>query len=186
MKKFITGISITLAMLIPLSGSSQQAFISLGAELAFPAGNYQEVGNSGIGVSVRMEHPWSNHVSGIMSVEYIRYENNEFFQNYNEQFSVLPIQFGVKYYTAGKAVNPGGFYFSGELGFAGEFYHVDIKWNNSNGTDTHDETYVGFCNTMGLGYQWRIIDAGFRFQTLFSTNSGITSYYNFRLAFTIR
>ena len=186
MKKIITVISITLGLLIPLLASSQKAFISLGAEVAFPAGNYDEVGNSGIGGLVRMEHPWSKHVSGTMSIEYIQYGTNEVFENYKEQFSALPIQFGIKYYTTGKAIYPAGFYLSGELGFTGEFYHVTIKWINNNGGDEHHETYVGFCNTMGMGYQFGIMDAGFRFQTIASINSGFTSYYNFRLAFTIR
>jgi len=186
MKKIIPFIGITLVTLVPLFACSQKAFFSLGAEVAFPAGNYQEVGNSGIGGIVRMEHPWSKHVSGTMSAEYIRYENKEFFENYNQQFSALPIQFGVKYYTTGKAVYPAGFYLSGELGFTGEFYHVVIKYDNGNYTDTHNDAYVGFCNTMGLGYQWGVMDAGFRFQTIASINSGYTSYYNFRLAFTIR
>lgn len=186
MKKIITLISITIAMLVPLSGRSQKPFISLGAEVAFPAGNYQEVGNTGIGGFVRMEHPWSDHVSGTMTIEYIRYESKEFFHNYNQQFSALPIQFGIKYYTTGKAVNPAGFYLSGELGFTGEFYHVVIHFDNGIQTDTHNDTYVGFCNTLGAGYQLGLVDAGVRFQTILSGNSGITSYYNFRLAFTIR
>jgi hypothetical protein len=186
MKKSIAGISLIFVMLLPQMASSQKAFISLGAEVAFPAGNYEEVGNSGIGGFVRMEHPWSKHVSGTLSIEYIQYQHNELFENYNEQFSALPIQFGVKYYTTGKAIYPAGFYLSGELGFTGEFYHVTIKWVNSNYTDTHHDTYVGFCNTLGAGYQLGIMDAGFRFQTVLSGNSGITSYYNFRLAFTIR
>jgi hypothetical protein len=186
MKKIITVISIILVMLIPLLASSQKAFISLGAEVAFPAGNYDEVGNSGIGGLVRMEHPWSKHISGTMSIEYIQYGTNEVFENYKEQFSTLPIQFGIKYYTTGKAIYPAGFYLSGELGFAGEFYHVSIKWTGGNGGDEHHDTYVGLCNTMGMGYQLGVMDAGFRFQTIVSGNSGITSYYNFRLAFTIR
>jgi hypothetical protein len=190
MKKSIAGISLLFVMLVPQMARSQKAFISLGAVVAFPTGNFQEVGNSGIGGSLQMEHPWSNHVSGILSIEYIHYETNEFFQNYNEQFSALPFQFGVKYYTSGKSIYPAGFYLSAQMGFTGEFYHTTIKWNNiwtnSDITDTYHETYVGLCNTLGAGYQLGIMDAGFRFQTILSANSGVTSYYNFRLAFTIR
>ncbi len=186
MKKIIIGISLIFVMLTPQIASSQNPFISVGAEVAFPTGNYQEVGNSGFGGSVRMEHPWSKHVSGIMTIEYIQYGTNEFFENYKEQFSALPIQFGVKYYTSGKEVYPAGFYLSGETGFTGEFYHVSIKWSNNNGGDEHHDTSVGVCNTLGAGYELGIMDAGFRFQTILSMNSGITSYYNFRLAFTIR
>ena len=186
MKKMIAGFSLLVVMLFPKQANSQKVSFSAGAELAFPAGNYQEVGNSGIGGFIQMEDPWSKHVSGILSVEYIQYSNKEFFQNYNEQFSALPIQFGVKYYTTARATHPAGLYLSGQLGLTGEFYHVVIHFENNNGTYDNHEHYVGFCNTMGLGYKLGIVDAGFRFQTVFSGNSGITSYYNFRLAFTIR
>ena len=181
----IAGFSLLVVMLLPKTASSQDVSFSIGAELAFPAGNYQEVGNTGIGGSIQMEYPWSGHVYGILSVEYIHYSNKEFIQNNNEQFSVLPIQFGVKYYTTGRATHPAGFYLSGQLGLTGEFYHVIINFQNNNGTYDHHEHYLGFCNTIGLGYQLGIVDAGFRFQTLLSGNSGVTSYYNFRLAVTI-
>jgi hypothetical protein len=185
MKKIIAGISIALGMLIPLLASSQKAFISLGAEFAIPAIDYSETGNSGFGGSVRMEHPWSKHVSGILSVEYLQYSTREINSDFHEQFSVLPVQFGIKYYTKEKTIYPAGFYLSAELGFTGEFYRYDFS-DPYNKIDTHHDTYIGFCNTMGAGYQLGIMDAGFRFQTILSANSGITLYYNFRLAFTIR
>jgi hypothetical protein len=72
------------------------------------------------------------------------------------------------------------------MGLTGEFYHVVINFENNNGTFDHQEQYIGFCNTMGAGYQFGMIDGGFRFQTILSSNSGITCYYNFRIAFTIR
>ncbi len=186
MKKMIAGISLIIVMLLPKPASSQKIFFSLGAELAFPTGNFQEVGNTGFGGSIQMEHPWSKHVSGIMSIEYIQYANNEYFRNYYEQFSALPLQFGIKYYTTAWSAHPGGFYLSALLGLTGEFYHVIINFENNNGTYEDHEQYVGICNTIGAGYQLGIADAGFRFQTILSANSGITSYYNFRLAFTIR
>ena len=186
MKKIIIGISITLGMLVPLLASSQKPFISVGLEYALPAANYMEMGNSGIGGSVTMEHPWSKHVSGLLSVEYIQYGTREINIYFHEQFSALPIQFGVKYYTKEMVTYPAGFYFSGELGFTGEFYHLTFYGDYNNSINEHHDTYVGFCNTLGAGYQLGIMDAGFRFQTILSVNSGITSYYNFRLAFTIR
>jgi len=181
----IAGFGFLIVMLFPKPASCQKALYSIGAELAFPAGNYQDIGNTGFGGSIQVENPWSKHVSGILSIEYIHYSYNEYFGTNHEQFSILPIQFGVKYYTTGRSANPAGFYLSGQLGLTGEFYHVIIIFTNNNGTyDTH-EHYLGFCNTMGLGYQLGILDAGFRFQTLASSNTGFTSYYNFRLAFTI-
>jgi hypothetical protein len=186
MKKFITGISLTLIMLLPKLASSQKPLFSLGAELAFPAVNYSETGNSGIGGSVRMEHPWSKHVSGLISVEYVQYTTREINEFFHQQFSILPIQFGIKYYTKERGIYPAGFYLSAELGFAGEFYRYSFTDPYNNSIDDHHDTYVGLCNTMGAGYQLGIIDAGFRFQTLISVNTGITTYYNFRLAFTIR
>jgi hypothetical protein len=185
MKKIITGICIALGMLVPLLASSQKAFISLGAELSFPVINNSDMGSSGIGGSVRFEHPWSKHVSGIVTVEYVQYATREINSGFHEQFSALPIQFGVKYYTKESAIYPSGFYLSGELGFTGEFYTYTFS-DYDNGTDSHHDTYVGFCNTIGAGYQLGVMDAGFRFQALLSTNSGITGYFSFRLAFTIR
>jgi hypothetical protein len=186
MKKNIIKNSLIILLLSPIMASSQKAFICMGTEIGFPAGNYMEVGNMGIGGSVRMEHPWSKHVSGTMTVEYIQYNTKETNMFLHEKFSALPIQFGVKYYTKEKAIYPGGFYLSGEMGFTGEFYTTTFSGDYNNSTDTHHDTYVGFCNTLGAGYQLGIMDMGFRFQTILSTNSGITSYYHFRLAFTIR
>jgi hypothetical protein len=156
----------------------------LGAEVAFPAVNYSETGKSGIGGSIRMEHPWSTHVSGTITVEYIQYGTKEINSGFLEQFSALPIQFGIKYYTKEKTIYPEGLYFSGEAGLTGEFYHY--TFSDDYNKDEHRDSYVGLCNTIGAGYQYGIIDAGVRFQTIVSENSGITAYYNFRLAFTIR
>jgi hypothetical protein len=41
-------------------------------------------------------------------------------------------------------------------------------------------------DTLEAGYGLATVDANIRFQTILSGNSGITNYYNFRLAFTIR
>ncbi len=120
-----------------------------------------------------------------MSVEYVQYTTREINSGFHEQFSALPIQFGVKYYTKEMTIYPAGFYLSGQLGFTGEFYHYTFSDYNY-GTDSHHDTYVGLCNTLGAGYELGVMDAGFRFQTILSTNSGITCYYNFRLAVTIR
>jgi hypothetical protein len=186
MKKKFIRICFLIILMSPMVASSQKkAFISVGAELSFPAGSYTEVGNMGIGGSVRFEHPWSKHVSGILSIEYVQYNTREINPYFHEQFSALPIQFGVKYYLKEKAIYPEGFYFSGETGFTGEFYHLTFSGYN-NAIDSHHDTYIGFCSTLGAGYQLGIMDLGFRFQTLLSTNSGITSYYSFRLAVSIR
>jgi len=179
-------ISFIIVLLSPLLASSQKAFFSLGAELGFPVGNYMEVGNVGVGGSVRFEHPWSKHVSGMLTAEYIQYNTKETNMYMREKFSALPIQFGVKYYTKEKAIYPAGLYFTGELGFTGEFYTTTFSGDLNNFIDTHHDTYVGFCNTIGTGYQLGILDMGFRFQTILSSNSGITGYYHFRLAVTIR
>jgi hypothetical protein len=187
MKKRTAIISLIIVLLSPqLATSQKKAFFSLGAELGFPAGNYMEVGNMGVGGSVRFEHPWSKHVSGILTAEYIQYNTKETSIYLQEKFSALPIQFGVKYYTKEKAIYPEGIYFTGELGFTGEFYTTTFTGDLNNFVNVYHDTYVGFCNTMGAGYQLGIVDMGFRFQTIASTNSGFTSYYHFRLAFTIR
>jgi hypothetical protein len=186
MKKNIIKNSLIILMLSPFMASSQKAFICLGAEIGFPAGNYMEVGNMGIGGSVGMEHPWSKHVSGMMTVEYIQYNTKVTSIYLQEKFSALPVQFGVKYYTKARAIYPEGLYFTGELGFTGEFYTSTFSGDLNSWTNTYHDTYVGLCNTMGAGYQLGKMDMGFRFQTIVSSNSGITSYYHFRLAFTIR
>jgi hypothetical protein len=178
-----------MVMLLPKPASSQKVLFSLGAELAFPAGNYMEVGKSGFGGFVQMEHPWSKHVSGLLSVGYVQFGSNETNKDIHQQFSAMPVQFGIKYYTKQTAIHPAGFYLSGVMGVTGEFYDVTISYTdyyNTTKVDSHHDDYLGFCNTLGMGYQWGIVDAGFRFQTIISTNSGYTSYYNFRMAFTIR
>ena len=186
MKKRTAIVSIVIVLLSPLLASSQKAFISLGLELGFPVGNYMEVGNMGVGGSFRFEHPWSKHVSGILTAEYIQYNTKESSKYLQEKFSALPIQFGVKYYTKEKTVYPEGIYFTGELGFTGEFYNTTFTGDLNNFVDTHHETYVGVCSALGAGYQLGIVDMGFRLQTIASTNSGYTAYYKFRIAVTIR
>src|SRR5882724_12987090 len=106
MKKRMSIISLIIVLLSPLLASSQKAFFSLGAELGFLAGNYMEVGNMGVGGSVRIEHPWSKHVSGMLTAEYIQYNTKETSIYLKEKFSTLPIQFGIKYYTKEKTIYP--------------------------------------------------------------------------------
>jgi hypothetical protein len=65
MKKRIARYYFMLILLAPLFGWSQKkTFISVGGELVFPAANYMEVGKTGFGGSLRLEHSWSKHVSG--------------------------------------------------------------------------------------------------------------------------
>lgn len=181
MKKRITWIYFILILLSPsLVLAQKKTFFSLGAEIAFPAGNYMEVGSTGVGGLIGLEHVWSAHVSGIVTLEYISFSTKEINQDFTEKFSALPVQFGVKYYTAERSGNPQGLYFSGGLGFMLEFNTTNIgayPYHN-----TYHDTDLGFSDWVGAGYQLGIVDLGFRFQNFLSSNSGATFFYNFKVA----
>jgi hypothetical protein len=134
-----------IILLAPLfSWSQKKTFISVGGELAFPVGNYMEVGKTGFGGSLRLEHIWSKKVSGIVTLEYISFSTNETNQFMTQKFSALPVLFGVKYYTRENNSVPRGLYFSGELGFMGEFYTVHFVGGTIPEPEYH-ENYLGFC-----------------------------------------
>src|SRR6185369_6978216 len=114
MKKRITRIYFILILLSPsLVFAQKKTYFSLGGEIAFPAGNYMEVGNTGVGGLIGIEHVWSAHVSGIVTLEYLGFSTKEVNTDFTEKYSALPAQFGVKYYLSENTDNPRGLYFSG-------------------------------------------------------------------------
>ena len=181
MKKRITRIYFILLLLSPMLVCAQKkTFFSLGGEIAFPAGNYSDVGNTGFGGIIGLEHVRSKHVSGIVTLEYLGFSTKEVNTDFTEKYSALPVQFGVKYYLSENTGNPRGLYFSGGLGFLLEFTTTNIGVNAYH--NTYHDTDFGFCGFVGTGYQLGIVDLGFRFQNFITSNTGATFYYSFRVA----
>ena len=181
---FISALFLNIiTSLNPLNAFSQKNFLSIGPELAFPGNKkgFKDKG-TGIGGSLRLESNWSKHVSGIATIGYIKFAKaypSSFYPTYSNQFDVLPIQIGIKYFSREKKETvPDGFFMSGELGMMFTTNH--IHYTNDTEQDFKES---GVSLAFGPGYQYKNLEAGFRFQFNLASTGFNVYYYNFRVAY---
>jgi hypothetical protein len=177
---------IALCMLLVLStllisaiANAQRAFISIGANAALPSSyGINRVAGTGVGGSFRFESAWSAHVSGMITVEYLKFaeQKNEF---NTTEFKAIPVQVGIKYYNRVIGKRPGGFFFSSELGLMPTTTHFTFVSNNPE--RTYKES--GLCLAYGPGYLLGKGEASIRLQHNLSASGFDIYFIAFRLAY---
>jgi hypothetical protein len=168
MKKTLL-LAITLVMISAASSLAQGRW-SLGAELAFPQGDFADIVSTGIGISGRYEAPINDHLSWMATAGYISYmEKND----YGIKAWMLPLNGGIKYYVK-ESFN--GFWFGGELGLTIVGVKVD---NGLFGEDYNDsETKLGIAPQ--IGYHISNLDFSLRYSAVEDANFiGIRAAYVF-------
>ncbi|RAV98127.1 hypothetical protein [Pseudochryseolinea flava] len=153
---------------ISASASFAQGRWSLGGELAFPQGNFNNGYGAGIGVSGRYEGVINKNLDWMVTLGYIH-----FFEKNNSNFSAyqVPLNGGLKYYVDSSFK---GFWFGGELGLN----VIGWRWNNPGpGDDVNDsETRLGLAPQ--IGYHISNVDFSLRYHIIDDA-----SYLGFRVAY---
>ena len=190
MKQLIAGVIFwTATFITPLNVFSQKNYISLGPELALPGSSKKYLQGkdkgTGFGGSLRLESNWSKHVSGTATIGYLTFATAYPYSlspTYSNQFKVLPVQFGIKYYSQEKKETiPNGFFMSGELGMIFTTNH--IHYTNDTEQDFKES---GPSLALGPGYQYKNIEAGLRLQFNLVSSGFNVYYYDFRVAYCLK
>jgi hypothetical protein len=175
--------SCLLTLFFSTMANGQKAFLSVGPELALPARYDQSHNNmgTGIGGSMRLESSWSKHVSGIITVGYLSFEEASPFSTeptFTEQLNTIIIQAGIKYYIKEKIDLTKGVFFSSELGSMPTTKEITFT------TGTKEKFKEGGLSlALGTGYQLKNLEASFRLQYNLTARGFHVYYYNFRLAY---
>lgn len=138
--------------------------LGIGAEFAFPMGNFGDISKFGVGGSLLYQHPVAPNLNLTASAGYLSFKYKDILGGGNSGF--VPVKVGARYFVAEN------FYLNGELGA-------------SFGTgDFNDGT--AFVYSPGVGVEFPVadkssIDLGARYEGW--SNKGTLSFIGLRAAF---
>ncbi|WGQ11939.1 acyloxyacyl hydrolase [Pedobacter gandavensis] len=139
--------------------------LGIGAEFAFPVGNFGDFQNFGYGGSLNYQHPIAPNLNLTGSAGYINFESKEILgTKFNSGF--IPVKAGARYFLAEN------FYINGELGAS------FATGSNNSGT--------AFVYSPGIGVEFPVsdkssVDLGGRYEGW--SNNGTASFFGIRAAF---
>lgn len=139
--------------------------LSLGAEFAFPMGDFGDVFNFGYGGSLQYQHPVAENLLVTGSAGYTNFQSKEIL-GVKVNSGAIPVKAGARYYFGEN------FFAAGELGAA-------------IGTEKGDKT--GFVYSPGVGVEFPVsdkggIEIGARYEG-WSYSGGTRSFIGLRAAF---
>jgi hypothetical protein len=139
--------------------------LSLGAEFAFPIGDFGDFYNFGYGGSLQYQHPVAENLLVTGSAGYTNFQSKEIL-GVKVNSGAIPVKAGARYYFGEN------FFAAGELGAA-------------IGTEKGDKT--GFVYSPGVGVEFPVsdkggIEIGARYEG-WSKNGGTSSFIGLRAAF---
>lgn len=174
MKKFIT---IALVFCAFIFTKAQEGFhkIGIGAEIAFPMGDFGKGFSTGFGGTGKVFYGLNekSDITGTIGYLHFGIKDDEFISGH---ISMIPLQFGYRY-------DFGGFYAEPQLGLMFMSSKVELKgfagaFGNTSGTASETK----FSLAIGGGYEFGSWDIGARYQILDHANFlGIRVGYNFSL-----
>ena len=139
--------------------------LGIGAEFAFPMGDFGDFYNLGYGASLSYLHPIASSLSITGNAGYINFKSKEdvFGNTYNA--GSIPVKAGLRYYAAEN------FYIGGELGAA---------------FSTEDNGKTAFAYSPGIGIEFPVADKGAvelgaRYEAW--SNDGTAGFLGLRLAY---
>ncbi|MBB2151508.1 outer membrane protein [Pedobacter gandavensis] len=140
--------------------------LGIGAEFAFPVGNFGDFQNFGYGGSLNYQHPVAPNLNLTGSAGYINFQSKDlpFVGKVNSGF--IPVKAGARYFLAEN------FYVNGELGAS------FATGSNNSGT--------AFVYSPGIGVEFPVsdkasVDLGGRYEGW--SNNGTASFFGIRAAF---
>jgi hypothetical protein len=139
--------------------------LSLGAEFAFPIGDFGDYMNFGYGGSLQYQHPVAENLLVTGSAGYTNFQSKEVL-GVKVNSGAIPVKAGARYYFGEN------FFAAGEIGAA-------------IGTEKGDKT--GFVYSPGVGVEFPVsdkggIELGARYEG-WSKNGGTSSFIGLRAAF---
>jgi hypothetical protein len=127
-----------------------------------------------------LETPFSKRTYGIATAEYLKFIEKSAFQ-YVTNFTAVPIQIGIKYYTAKEVEKiANGLFISGEIGIIAS----TSKYNYTSGNQNKFKE-SGISVAPGIGYQFSKIESSIRPQFNLSASGFNVYYLNFRLGYKV-
>src|SRR5579859_5915206 len=164
-----------LSLLVVAKASAQ---FSAGAELGLPMGNFSDVSNTGLGVSLRYEANIQDKLNWTASIGYLSFGGKPYLGGSFGNVSAIPLAGGIKYYL-NKAGD--GLYLAGDLGINFISYSVAFPNQGSGNGVTFasaNTTRVGL--SPGVGYRIKNWDFTGRFNLVSDfTYLGLRAAYVF-------
>ena len=171
MKKF------TLALAaIAVAGSlmAQESRFSLGAELAFPMGDFGDAAGIGIGGTLGFELPVGDHLGLMAQAGYISFSGKDYsimgITVKSDATGIIPIQVGAKYYFT---ENQDGVYLGVLAGVHMTTYKVPEYNSVGAQTGTKTESNADFSLAPLLGVVAENFDISVRYQLMFAKRETI-------------
>nr|WP_221270973.1 hypothetical protein [Pedobacter sp. AK017] len=148
--------------------NGNESKIGLGLEAAFPVGNFKDIADYGIGVSLLYQKPVAKNLIITGNVGYIRFQGPAVFSNIKYKQGFVPIKAGARYFIIPHV------YVAGELG-------ISISTANGYGSGT------SFTYAPGLGAEFPVsgtgtIDIGLRYES-WSRSTGTLSFPGLRAGY---
>lgn len=139
--------------------------LSLGAEFAFPIGDFGKVSDFGYGGSLQYQHPVAENLLVTGSAGYLNFQSKDFGLG-KVNSGTIPVKAGARYYFGEN------FFAAGEVGAA---------------ISTEKGGKTGFIYTPGVGVEFPVsdkggIELGARYEG-WSKNGGTSSFIGVRAAF---
>ncbi|WP_443938356.1 hypothetical protein [Pedobacter sp. MW01-1-1] len=101
---------ILCVFLLSVKSSAQNSNIGLGAELAFPSGNYANVSSIGTGASVKADFGIATNFALTANIGFMNFFGKTNFYLKTQDLTYIPLKAGLKYFFSE------GFYVEGQLG----------------------------------------------------------------------
>lgn len=149
--------------------------IGIGAEIALPTGDFNDVADPGLGITLGFTYGWRPQVDFMGMLGYIMWGGKDS----QLDFSAIPIQAGAKYFFS---TAPSRLYVGGLFGF--HFFKVETEFVNPGGQIVKDsDRETKFSLAPMIGYEFPlsesfVLDASARYQFV----SGDFSYLSLRAA----
>jgi opacity protein-like surface antigen len=142
------------------------AKLGIGAEFAFPMGNFGDIADLGYGASLTYIHPLGSALKVTGSAGYTRFDYKEDVLGYSLKSEHIPLKAGLRYYVAEN------FFLGGELGAS---------------IPTVKNSKTSFAYAPGLGVEFPVADKGAvelgaRYEA-WSANSNTSGFIGLRLAY---
>jgi hypothetical protein len=163
---------IIIVLISSVSLFAQRQGISLGGNVYFPVGDWDNIASTGFGGSVTYEHPLERDISGVIYSGYTYFGG----ETDGSSWSMIPLVAGLKYYFTPKL----DWYLAALLGVDFVTVKTNILGSNASATSTE------FAGNVNIGYEIKTsqkgavdISAGFVYINQLS-------YFGMRLAYIFR
>ncbi|MFC2134156.1 outer membrane beta-barrel protein [Bacteroidota bacterium] len=144
MKKLLIVVLALVCFASVSEAQKKKMFISGGAEISLPQGDFGDAFSMGFGATAAFELVFSPQLHGIATAGYLMWSPDNEPANTDISFSSIPILGGVKYYFDKK----GGFYVLGQAGFYMSSSTIEVG-----GVEVFDDSGSDFAVRAGGGYE---------------------------------